>query len=96
METRSCLHPKQNQPVYHQNWPENRDIEDRKPSTYKRNSNRSRGRVPELELRKTANEGTELLVLPRWKTTCGTVLHIVVYGIVAGVEFRLEEGEEEV
>jgi len=87
---------KQNQPINHQNRPENWDIEDREPSAYKANSNSSRGRVPELELWEAADEGTELLVLFRREAAGRAVFHLGVYGFVRGVEFGLQEREEEV
>jgi hypothetical protein len=52
--------------------------------------------VPELEFRKTANEGAKFLVLFRRKATCCAILHFIVYSFVAGVEFGLEEGEKEI
>jgi hypothetical protein len=73
---------KQNQPVDHQHRPENRHIEDREPGAEKPNSNRSRSRIPELELRKTADEGAELLILFCGQASRGAVFHLVVYGFI--------------
>ena len=87
---------KQNQPVNHQHRPEDRDIEDGEPGAHKSNGNRSRCRIPELEFRQAADEGTELLVLFCGEATGRAVFHVVVYGFVRGVKFGLEEGEEEV
>lgn len=86
---------KQNQPINHQHRPENGNIKDCEPSAQEADGDGPRARVPELELRKTPDEGPELLVLSRRQSACGAVLHAFVL-FDGGVEFGLEEGEEEV
>ncbi|PBP24162.1 enoyl-CoA hydratase [Diplocarpon rosae] len=86
----------QNKPVDHQNWPEHRDVEDREPGTEEPNCNSPRGRVPELELRETANKGSEFFVLLCWKAAGRAIFHVIVCHFVRGIEFRLEKGEKEV
>lgn len=86
----------QNQPVDDEDWPEDRDIEDRKEGASEPDNDGSGCRVPELELGKTSNEWAKLLILFGRKAASGAILHFIVYNLVAGVEFWLEEGEEEV
>lgn len=52
--------------------------------------------MPELEFGQASDEWLELVSLLRRQATCLSVLHLIVYGLVRWVEFRLEEGEEEV
>lgn len=85
----------QNQPVNHQDRPENRHIEHAEPSAHEADGDGARARVPELELRQAPDEGSELLVLSRRQSACGAVFHALVL-FDGGVEFRLQEGEEEV
>ena len=86
----------QNQPINHQHRPEYRHIKDSEPSTRKSNGNRSCSWVPELKFWKSSDERSELLILLSGKAPSRSVFHIVVYGFIRWVEFRLEEGEKEV
>lgn len=88
---------KQNYPVNNQHRPEDGDIEDGKPRANKGNGNGASGRVPELELRQTADEWPEFLVLlGREAGGSGvTVLKALVLG-KRGVEFGSQESEEEI
>lgn len=52
--------------------------------------------MPELKLGQAADEGAELLVLLGRERTEAAVFHVIVEGLVGGVEFGLKEGEEEV
>lgn len=86
----------QDQPVDHEDWPEDWHIEYRKEGADGANDNSSGCGVPELELREAPDEWAELLVLLSWKTASCTILHFIIYDLVARVELGLEEGEEEV
>lgn len=88
---------KQNYPVNNQHRPEDGDIEDGKPRANKGNGNGASGRVPELELRQTADEWPEFLVLlGREAGGSGvTVLKALILG-KRGVEFGSQESEEEI
>lgn len=86
----------QYQPVDHKDWPENRHVEDRKEGAYEANNNGSGCGVPEFELRETPNKWAEFLVLLGRETARCTILHFIVYDLVARVEFWLEEGEKEI
>lgn len=86
---------KEDHPVHDQDGPEDGNVEDFEPGAEERDGNSTSGPVPELELRKTADEGSELFVaLGRQGTNA--VLHVVLEVIVGGVELRLEEGKEQV
>lgn len=85
---------KQHDPINHQNRPEHRNIKDFKPSAKEANGNSPGSTMPELEFRQTADERTELIVLIRWESCRSTFFEIV--GFESGVEFGLEESEEEV
>ena len=88
----------QNQPVHHQNGPEDGQVEDLTPAAGESDAHGASGRVPELELREAADEGLELLVALGGERRCArrhAVLHIRVR-LKAGVEFGRDEGEEEV
>ena len=52
----------QDQPVHHQNGPEDGQVEDLAPAAEESNADGAGGRVPELELGEAAHEGLELLV----------------------------------
>lgn len=60
---------KQYNKIHHQHRPEHRHIKDGKPRAEKTDGNGSRGRMPELELRQSANERAKLLVLLDGQTT---------------------------
>jgi len=45
--------------------------------------------VPELELGKTADEWTELLVLLGRERAHGAILHLAIYRLIGGVELGL-------
>jgi hypothetical protein len=87
---------KENQPVHNQDGPENGHVEDGKPGAEKRNANGSGCPVPELEFRKTSDEGLEFLVSVGWEGADRTIFHFVIQGVVRRIEFRLEEGQEQV
>lgn len=88
---------KQNHPVNNQDRPEYGDIEDSEPRANEADSDGASGRVPELELGQTADEGPELLVLlGREAGGSGvTVLETLVLG-ERRVELGRQESEEEV
>lgn len=86
----------QHKPVHQENGPENRDVEDLEPAAHEGDGDGASGRVPELELGETSDEGPELLVLLGRESANSSILHIVVERIVRGVKLGLEEGEEEV
>nr|GFD57585.1 hypothetical protein [Tanacetum cinerariifolium] len=52
----------EDQPVDHENGPEDRQVEDLEPTAEEADGNGLGGRVPELELWETAHERPELLV----------------------------------
>jgi hypothetical protein len=83
-------------PVEEQNGPENGHIEDLEPAAQERNNNSPRSPVPELELRKAADERLELLVGLGGEGAHGPILHLIIKFIARGVELGLEESEEEV
>ena len=83
-------------PVDDKNWPEHWDIEDREPGAEEANCDGAGGRVPELELWKTSDEWSELLILLGWQSTGLAILHLAIHGLIRWVELRLQEGEEEV
>ena len=88
----------QDQPVHHQNGPEDGQVEDLAPAAEESNADGASGRVPELELGETAHEGLELLIALGGERRCArrhAVLHIRVR-LKAGVEFGRDEGQEEV
>lgn len=87
---------KQHEPVHQKNRPEDRDVKDLEPAAHEGDGDGAGGRVPELELGETSDEGPELLVFLGRESTNGAILHIVVERIVRGVKLGLEEGEEEV
>ena len=87
---------KEDDPVEDEYGPEDGDVEDLEPGTDEAYGDSASGPVPELELWKTANEGLELFVSLSGQGADGAILHVVLEVIVGGVEFRLEEGEEEV
>lgn len=61
-----------------------------------RDNKRPGALVPELELREESDERSELLVARRGQVASRTALHLVICNLVAGVELRLQEGDEEV
>jgi len=83
----------QNDPIDHQNWPEDRDVEEAEPGAHKANGDSPGGGVPKLEFWKASDERPELLILLRWQVCA--ILQSLVLG-ERGVEFRLQEGKEEV
>lgn len=86
----------QHEPVHDQYRPEDRHVEDLEPAAPERNDDSAGGRVPELELGQSADEGAELLVLLGGERPDRAVLHVVVHGLVGRVELGLQEGEEQV
>lgn len=87
-QIRTCQR-EQNQPINHQHRPEYRHIKDSEPSTRKSNGNRSCSWVPELKFWKSSDERSELLILLSGKAPRRSVFHVVIYGFIRGVEFRL-------
>ena len=88
----------QDQPVHHQNRPEDGQVEDLAPAAGESNADGAGGRVPELELGETAHERLELFVAlgGERRGACGhAVLHVGVR-FEGRVEFGRDEGEEEV
>lgn len=83
-----------NDPVNHQHGPEHGNIKDREPRAHKTNCDGPSSRFPELKLRKTADEGTELVVLLGGETGVA-IFEALVLG-EGGVELGLQEEEEEV
>ena len=82
-------------PVNHQHGPEHRNIKDREPRAHKTNRGGPSSWFPELELRETADEGTELVVLLGGETGAVAIFKAFVLG-EGGVELGLQEEEEEV
>jgi hypothetical protein len=87
---------KQNQPVHHQHGPKNGNVEDLEPRAQEANRNRPRRAMPELELGQPSDKRAELLVLLRWQR--GSRVAVLEPFVLRerGVEFRLQEREEEV
>lgn len=83
-------------PVDHEDGPEDRDIEDGEPRADEADGDGPGSGVPELELGQAADEGAELIVLLGGEAGGGvTVLEAFVLG-EGGVEFGLKEEQEEV
>lgn len=53
----------EDKPVYHQNRPEHGDVKDLRPAAQEPDGDGSGRRVPELELRESADKGAELVVV---------------------------------
>ena len=87
--------PKQNNKIHHQHGPEHGHIEDLAPAAAEGDRDRPRGRVPELELGEPPDEGAEFLLGFRGEGGLAPVFERFVLR-EGGVEFRLQEGEEEV
>ena len=85
----------QYQPINHQDGPKHRHVKDTEPSAHEPYGDGPRARVPELELGQAPDKGPELLILSRRESAHGAVFHALVL-FDGRVEFRLEEGEEEV
>lgn len=86
----------QKYPVDHQDGPEHGDVEDSEPAADKGNGNGAGGGVPELELRQTADERTELVVLLGGQAGGGVAVLQTLVLREGGVELGLQEEEEEV
>lgn len=86
----------ENHPVHDQDRPENWNVEYLKPAAEEGNGDGPGGRVPELELRQSPDEGSELLVLLGRKRADRAVFHIVIQSLVNRVELGLQEGEEKI
>lgn len=89
---------KQDNPVDHKNRPEDGDVKDREPAAHEADGDGAGGRVPELELGQAADEWPELVVLLGGEAgggACVAVFQALILG-EGGVEFRGQEGEEEV
>ena len=87
---------KQHEPVHNQDRPEDGHVENLKPAAHEGDGDGAGGRVPELELGEPADERAELLILLGRESADGAILHVVVHGLVGGVELGLEEGEKKV
>lgn len=89
---------KQDDPVDHKDGPEDGNVEDREPTAHEADGDGAGGRVPELELGQTADEGPELVILLGGKAgrSAGvTVLHTLIL-CERGVELGCQESEEQV
>lgn len=87
---------KEDDPVDDENGPEDGDVEDGEPAADEADGDCAGRGVPELELGEAADKGAELVVLFCGKAVaCVAVLKAFVLG-ERGVEFRGEEGEEQV
>lgn len=87
---------KQDQEINHQHRPEDRHVEDAEPRAEKTDGDGPRGRMPELEFGESSDEGSELFVFLGGEASAGVaVLEAFVLG-EGGVDFGLEECEEEV
>lgn len=88
---------KQQDPVNDQDRPEDRNIKDGEPGADESDGEGARGGMPELELGKTSDERTELVVLScgEARGACVAVLEALIL-CKRGVEFWLQEQEEEV
>lgn len=85
---------KQNDEVNNQHRPEHGNVEDGQPGTDETNGNGTGGRVPELELRQAADEGSELLVLLGGEAGGAlTILETLVLS-EGRIEFGGQEGKE--
>lgn len=82
----------------HQNRPEYWHVEDTEPCAHESDRNGARAAVPELELRQAADEGTELFIALRGqrRLRVGVAVFQVIRIGQGWVEFRLQEGEEEI
>lgn len=86
----------EHEPVHEQDGPEDRHVEDLEPAADEGNGDGPRSPVPELELGKASNKGLELVVLAGGKGAHGAILHLIIDGLIGGVELRGEEGEKQV
>lgn len=89
---------KQDDPVNYQNRPEDWNVKDGEPAAHETNGDGAGGRVPELELGQAADERSKLVVLLGWEGRGGACVAVFKAFILSEgrVEFRGEEGEEEV
>lgn len=87
----------QHDPVHDQHGPEDGQIKDAEPTTREAYYDSFRCGIPELELGQAADEGAEFLVLFGGQAG-GAVFESGVIFVAGegGVEFGLQEGEEEV
>ena len=85
----------QDDEVDHQDRPEDGHVEDLAPAAAEGQADGPRGRVPELELGEPPDEGAEFLLGFGGQGGLAAVLERFVLA-EGGVEFGLEEGEEEV
>lgn len=85
----------QNQPVDHQDGPENRQVENLKPAAQKSNGNGLGGAVPELELWEPPHKGPELVFFFCGESRRAAFLHALIL-FERWVEFGRDEGEEQV
>lgn len=85
---------KQDDEIDHQHGPEYRHVEYCKPCAYKANRNRSRGRMPELELWQSSNKRPKFFVLLCRQAALAIFQPFILRQ--GWVEFWLQECEEEV
>ena len=86
----------QDKPIDHQDGPKHGQVEDLAPRAAEGNNNGTSSGVPELEFRKTAHEGLELVGLLGGKTAAAASFFHVFGGLETGVELGRDEGEKEV
>jgi len=79
--------------VHHQDWPEHGDVEQLEEGAEERDGGCLGGGVPELELRQSSDERSELLVLTRRKTGAVLLGLVLRHG---GVDLGREEGQQQV
>lgn len=70
------------QPVHKQDRPEDRHVENLKPTASKSKHNGARRPVPKLELWQSSNKRPELVILPGGKSAHTAILHLIVDGFV--------------
>lgn len=95
IEIRLTRQAKQNQPVYNQYGPENRQIEDLVPAADETQRNGLGSVIPEFEFRQPPHKRTELVVLLGGQPTRSAILHTLIL-LERGIEFWRQEGEEEI
>jgi hypothetical protein len=87
------------QPIHHQHGPKDRKIKNLKPTRHKAPNDHPRRAVPELEFRQPPDKRSKFLILLRWKRASLPIGSTVFEPLILRqrwVEFRLQEGEEEV
>jgi len=85
----------QDQPVHDQHRPEHWQVENLEPAAHEADGDRSRGRMPELELGQPSDKRPELVVLFRGQGRAFPVLQTFILR-QARVELGLQEGQEQI